>query len=62
MQLRKKSLERFKNLYKKHFNVDLSDLETERKAKYLIEIFRIIYGLPGVEEFFDNKIEDEEKK
>lgn len=62
MQLRKKSLERFKELYKRHFNVELSDQETERKAKYLLEFFRVIYGLPGVEEFFDNKIEGEEKK
>ena len=59
MAFTRKSLNRFSDLYFKEFGERLSEEELLRKAEYLIEIYRTAYGLPGVEEFFDNKIDDE---
>ena len=58
MQTRR-SIQNFKRLYLQKFGEELSDAEAERKAGYLLEVYRIVFGLPSVEEFFDNKIDDE---
>lgn len=42
--------------------MELSDEEAERKAEYLLEIFRVVYGVPDLPESFDNKIQDEESE
>ena len=57
MQITNKSLERFKTLYLKHFDEELSEEETKRKVEYLLEVYRVVYdtenvtsSLPGGEE------------
>jgi len=62
MQFTHKSLLKFKKLFWEHFGVELSDEEAERKAEYLLEIFRVVYGVPDLPESFDNKIQDEESE
>ena len=59
MQLTQRSIEKFKILYLKNFGEKLSDEETRRKAEYLIEVYRIVHGMPSAIEFIDNKIEEE---
>ena len=44
MALTKKSLRKFKTLYEKYFGEKLSDKEAERKADYLVHIYRAVYG------------------
>ncbi|MDP2676916.1 MAG: hypothetical protein Q8O83_04490 [bacterium] len=44
MALTKKSLRKFKTLYEKYFGEKLSDKEAERKADYLVSIYRAVYG------------------
>ena len=55
----KKSLEKFKAIYKKVFNEDLSDKDTFRKATYLLNVYRAVYGDP-LSEGIDRKPEDKE--
>ena len=59
MRFTQRSIQNFKRLYLQKFGEELSDAEAERKAGYLLEVYRIVFGLPSVEEFFDNKIDDE---
>ena len=40
----KRSLKKFKALYEKYFGENLSDEETSRKADYLVNIYRAVYG------------------
>ncbi len=40
----KRSLRKFKSLYEKRFGEKLSDKEVERKADYLLNIYRAVYG------------------
>lgn len=40
----KRSLRKFKALYEKHFGEKLSDKELSRKADYLVNIYRAVYG------------------
>lgn len=40
----KRSLQKFKLLYKKIFGEELSDEEVARKADYLLNIYRAVYG------------------
>jgi len=44
MALTQRSLRKFKSLYEKYFGEKLSDKETERKASYLVNIYRAVYG------------------
>ena len=44
MTLTKRSLRKFKSLYEKYFGEKLSDKEAERKASYLVNIYRAVYG------------------
>jgi len=44
MALTKKSLRKFKVLYERYFGEVLSDKEAERKASYLVNIYRAVYG------------------
>ena len=44
MALTKKSLRKFKVLYERYFGEVLSDKEAERKASYLVNIYRAMYG------------------
>jgi predicted metal-dependent hydrolase len=47
MQITKKSLQKFKAMYKKRFNKELSDKETLRKAEKLLQIYVAVYGISG---------------
>jgi len=40
----KRSLQKFKRLYKKYFGEKLTDEEARRKADYLVNIYRAVYG------------------
>lgn len=42
--LTKRSLEKFKRLYEKHFGEKLTDEEARRKADSLVDIYRAVYG------------------
>ena len=44
MALTKRSLRKFKSLYEKYFGEKLSDKEAEKKADYLVNIYRAVYG------------------
>jgi len=57
MQFTKRSINNFQRLYLKYFNEELSEKEAMRKAEYLIEIYRIVHGMPSAIECVDNKIE-----
>jgi len=46
-------------LYLQEFGEELSDEEAKRKAEYLLGFYRVVFGLPSVEELFDNRIENE---
>lgn len=59
MQFTQRSIQNFKRLYLQKFGEELSDEEAKRKAGYLLEVYRVVFGLPSIEEFFDNKIDDE---
>ena len=59
MQFTQRSIQNFKRLYLQEFGEALSDAEAEQRAGYLLEVYRVVFGLPSVEEFFDNKIDDE---
>ena len=43
MQLSKKALDKFKQIYQKEFMVELSDEEANEKGLELLEFFRLIY-------------------
>jgi len=45
-------------LYLRYFNEKLSDEEARRKAEYLIEVYRVVHGMPGAVEFIENKMEE----
>jgi hypothetical protein len=40
----KRSLQKFKTLYEKHFGKKLSDEEVIYKSDYLLNIYRAVYG------------------
>lgn len=61
MRFTQRSIENFKRLYLQKFGEELSGEEAKRKAEYLLGFYRIVFGLPNVEEFFDNKIDEEAK-
>ena len=42
--LTKRSLQKFKTLYEKYFGEKLTDDEARRKADYLVNIYRAVYG------------------
>ena len=44
MEIDKESLEEFKKLWKKEFGEKLTDEEARRKADYLVNIYRAVYG------------------
>ena len=54
----KRSLRKFKSLYKKYFGEELSDKEAEQKAGYLVNIYRAVYGSS---EFPDSEKKTNEK-
>lgn len=41
----KKSLQRFKEIYQKEFQVEISDEEALKKAVQLLELYRVVYGI-----------------
>lgn len=57
MRFTSRSIQEFKKMYLKKFGEELSDEEAERRAEYLLGLYRIAFGLPSIEEFFDNRIE-----
>jgi len=59
MQFTQRSIQNFQRLYLQKFGEQLSDEEAKRKAEYLLGFYRIVFGLPSVEELFDNRIENE---
>ncbi len=54
----KRAIQKFKRLYFQEFGEELADEQAEKRAGYLLELYRIVFGLPSVEEFFDNKINE----
>ncbi|MDP4011960.1 MAG: hypothetical protein Q8P72_07120 [Candidatus Roizmanbacteria bacterium] len=62
MTLTRLSLEKFKRLFLQEFGKELSDTEAERRARYFLEVYRVVLGLPGVEEFFDNQTNEKNEK
>ncbi|MBI2120394.1 MAG: hypothetical protein HYT94_02090 [Parcubacteria group bacterium] len=48
MQPTRKSVERFKTLYLKHFGEELLEDVALQKMSYLIEIYRVVYGVPTI--------------
>jgi hypothetical protein len=48
MQITSKSLERFKTLYLKYFNEELSEEKLKRKVEYLLEVYRVVYDTENV--------------
>lgn len=56
----KKSLEKFKAIYKKQFNEDLSEADALRKATNLLNIYCAVYGDP-LTHGMDRKPEDKDK-
>jgi len=53
--LTKRSLRKFKTLYEKYFGEKLSDKEAERKADYLVNIYRAVYGSVEFQDSQNNK-------
>ncbi len=60
MQFTQRSIQNFKRLYLQEFGEELSDEKAKRKADYLLGFYRIVFGLPSVKEFFDNRINEKE--
>ena len=50
MHLSKGSIERFKILYLKYFGEALSEDEATQRASSLLEVYRVTYGLPSIED------------
>ena len=48
MRITNKSLERFKTLYLKYFNEELSEEKVKRKVEYLLEVYRVVYDTENV--------------
>lgn len=44
--IQKKSLDRFRELYEKNFEVKLDDTEVSGRANYLLHVYKIVYGTP----------------
>ena len=40
----KEAIEQFKELYRKHFGVELSDEEASLRANKLVNLYRTLYG------------------
>ena len=62
MQFTSRAIQNFKRLYLQEFGEELSDVEAERKAGYLLEVYRVVFGLPSVEEFFDNQTNEKDEE
>ncbi len=60
MAFTQRSIQNFKRLYLQKFGEELSDAEAERRAEYLLEVYRVVFGLPSSVEIFDNQIKDED--
>jgi hypothetical protein len=52
MEFTRKAIEKFKHLYFQHFGEEISDEEVRTKAEYLIEIYRVAFGMPDLAESF----------
>jgi len=50
MQFNQRAIDKFKLLYFKIFEEEISDEEVRRKAEYLFEVYRVVYGMPGLAE------------
>lgn len=48
-QLTKRSKDKFSNLYFKHFGIKLTEKEIEEKTRYLINLYRVVFNLPQIE-------------
>lgn len=48
MQFTKRSIERFKTIYINHFGKEFTEDEMMQKASYLVEIYRVAYGMPDI--------------
>ncbi len=60
MQITSKSLERFKTLYLKYFNEELSEEKLKRKVEYLLEVYRVVYDTENVTSSLPNGEEQEQ--
>lgn len=59
MQITDKELDKFKKLYKKHFNKDLTNQEALESATALLTLMKLIYKPIKVDEYLDNKNKQE---
>jgi hypothetical protein len=46
---------RFQMLYLKHFGEALSEDEAVQKASYLLEVYRVTYGMPTIADVGEKK-------
>lgn len=60
MQITNKSLERFRTLYLKYFDEELSEEEVKRKVEYLLEIYRVVYDTEDVTSSLPSREEQEQ--
>lgn len=61
VRISKKSMDKFRKLYKERFDKELSDKDALRKAMYLLEIFRAVYGDISSGQHIDNIDNKKEK-
>jgi hypothetical protein len=52
MEFTRRAIDKFKQLYLKIFREEISDEEVKTKAEYLIEIYRVAFGMPDLAESF----------
>jgi hypothetical protein len=57
MQISKKSLDKFKQIFEKRFDEKLSDEDVFRKASYLLGVIRAVYGDISSQNFDNRKDE-----
>ena len=55
--LPKEAIEEFKKIYRKRFNVELSDAEASRRANNLVNLFAAVYSEPSF-----GRIQDQERE
>lgn len=58
--IRKEILEKFKNLYKKKYHIDLTDEQTTRLANDLINIMRVL--LKPEHKVVESEVKQEERR
>jgi len=52
MEFTRKAIDKFKQLYLKIFKEEITDETAKVKAEYLIEVYRVAYGMPDFAQSF----------